>query len=55
MVRLAAEGCTLDATARALHVSPSTVKSVLRGVYAKLGVVGKAAAVAEALRQGMLG
>ena len=37
-----------------LHLSPSTVKSHLRNLYAKLEVGDRAAAVAEAMRRGLL-
>lgn len=37
-----------------LHLSPTTVKSHLRSIYAKLAVGDRAAAVAEAMRRGLL-
>ena len=37
-----------------MHLSPTTIKSHLRSIYAKLGVGDRAAAVAEAMRRGLL-
>jgi two-component system nitrate/nitrite response regulator NarL len=49
-----AEGETVPAIARALHLSASTVKSHVEQLYRKLGVSDRAAAVAVAMRRGML-
>lgn len=40
--------------ARRLQLSPATVKGHLQGLYEKLGVSDRAAAVAEAMRRGLL-
>jgi two-component system nitrate/nitrite response regulator NarL len=40
--------------ARQLHLSPATVKGHLQSLYEKLGVSDRAAAVAEAMRRGLL-
>lgn len=37
-----------------LYVAPSTVKTHVQRLYEKLGVSDRAAAVAEAMRQGLL-
>ena len=39
---------------RALHLSTATVKTHLQHIYEKLGVSERAAAVAEAMRRGLL-
>ncbi|MEA2302805.1 MAG: hypothetical protein QOH43_85 [Solirubrobacteraceae bacterium] len=54
VLELAARGLTARGTAAALFVSPSTVRTHLEHVYAKLGVRDKASAVAVALRQGLI-
>jgi DNA-binding NarL/FixJ family response regulator len=54
VLRLAAEGATNAAIGRALHISPTTVKTHLMRVYEKLGVGDRAAAVSRAIRQGLL-
>ncbi|MFD6098717.1 response regulator [Nocardiopsis flavescens] len=54
VLRLAAEGATNAAIGRALHISPTTVKTHLMRVYEKLGVGDRTAAVSRALRQGLL-
>jgi two-component system, NarL family, nitrate/nitrite response regulator NarL len=51
---LIAEGLSAPAVARELHLSTATVKSHLRTLYEKLGVSDRAAAVAEAMRRGLL-
>ena len=40
--------------AGALHLSTATVKTHLQHIYEKLGVSERAAAVAEAMRRGLL-
>jgi two-component system nitrate/nitrite response regulator NarL len=51
---LIAEGLTAPAVGRELHLSTATVKSHLKTLYEKLGVSDRAAAVAEAMRRGLL-
>ena len=51
---LIADGLSAPAIGARLHLSPATIKSHLRTLYEKLGVSDRAAAVAEAMRQGML-
>jgi two-component system nitrate/nitrite response regulator NarL len=50
----AASGLSAPAIARELSISTATVKTHLRNLYDKLGVSERAAAVAEAMRRGML-
>jgi PAS domain S-box-containing protein len=54
VLRLAAGGNTGPAIAKRLFVSPSTVKSHFESIYLKLGVSDRAAAVAHALRIGLI-
>jgi two-component system, NarL family, nitrate/nitrite response regulator NarL len=49
-----AEGRSAPEIARLLYLSPATVKSHLGALYEKLGVSDRAAAVAEAMRRGLL-
>jgi two-component system nitrate/nitrite response regulator NarL len=49
-----AAGGSAAAIGARLHLSPTTVKSHLRSIYAKLEVGDRAAAVAEAMRRGLL-
>jgi two-component system nitrate/nitrite response regulator NarL len=51
---LVAEGMTAPEIAARLHLSPATIKSHLHHLYEKLGVSERAAAVAEAMRRGLL-
>lgn len=51
---LAAQGCSGREIARALFISPSTVKSHLENIYAALGVSDRASAVAEAMRHDLI-
>ena len=51
---LIAEGMSAPDVAAALHLSPSTIKTHLQSLYEKLGVSDRAAAVARAMRQGLL-
>lgn len=48
------DGKTVAAIAGELYLAPSTVKTHVQRVYEKLGVSGRAAAVAEAMRRGLL-
>jgi two-component system nitrate/nitrite response regulator NarL len=54
VLRLVAEGLTAPEVASRLFVEPSTIKSHLQNIYEKLGVSERAAAVAEAMRRGLL-
>lgn len=49
-----AQGRSAPEIGRLLHLSPATVKSHLGALYEKLGVSDRAAAVAEAMRRGLL-
>ena len=54
VLRMIAEGGSAPEIARHLHLSPSTVKTHLQSLYEKLGVSDRAAAVAAAMRAGLL-
>ncbi len=54
VLSLAAAGLTSIEIARRLSITHATVKAHLHHVYDKLAVSGRAAAVAEALRRGMM-
>jgi len=54
VLRLTAEGLTAARIGETLHLSPATVKSHLHSIYEKLGVSERAAAVAVAMRLGLL-
>jgi two-component system, NarL family, nitrate/nitrite response regulator NarL len=54
VLRLIAEGLTVPQIAAGVHLAPATVKTHLHHVYEKLGVSERAAAVAEAMRRGLL-
>jgi two-component system nitrate/nitrite response regulator NarL len=54
ILTLTAEGLSAPDIGRRLQLSPATVKSHLLHVYEKLGVSDRAAAVAEAMRRGLL-
>ncbi|WP_372791794.1 response regulator [Paraconexibacter sp.] len=51
---LTAGGFSAPAIGERLHLSQSTVKTHLKSLYEKLGVSDRAAAVAEAMRRGLL-
>jgi len=51
---LTAGGYSAPAIGAQLHLSQSTVKTHLKSLYEKLGVSDRAAAVAEAMRRGLL-
>jgi two-component system nitrate/nitrite response regulator NarL len=51
---LTADGCTAPEIGRRLYLSTTTVKTHLQHLYEKLGVSDRAAAVAEAMRRGLL-
>jgi DNA-binding CsgD family transcriptional regulator len=54
VVQLAAQGDSVRGIAERLVLSPATVKTHLEHVYAKLGAPDRAAAVATALRRGLI-
>jgi two-component system nitrate/nitrite response regulator NarL len=54
ILTLVAEGRSRTEIAGDLLISPATVKAVLAGVYSKLGVTGQSAAVALAIRVGLI-
>jgi two-component system nitrate/nitrite response regulator NarL len=54
MLALIAEGLSAPQIGLALHLSTATVKTHLQHIYGKLGVSERAAAVAEAMRRGLL-
>ena len=54
VLRLVADGESAAEIGNELHLSPTTVKSHLRNLYPKLEVSDRAAAVAEAMRRGLL-
>ena len=49
-----AEGASIPMIAKTLFLAPSTVKTHVQRLYEKLGVGDRAAAVAEAMRRGLL-
>lgn len=54
ILRLTAEGSGAAATAAALHLSIATVRTHIQNGYQKLGVSDRAAAVAAAMRLGLI-
>jgi two-component system nitrate/nitrite response regulator NarL len=54
ILKLTAEGLSAPDIGGRLYLSPATVKTHLQHVYEKLGVSDRAAAVAEAMRRGLL-
>ena len=54
VLQRAATGLSAPEIARELSISTATVKTHLRNLYEKLGVSERAAAVAEAMRRGLL-
>lgn len=54
VLKLIAEGNSIPAIAKTLFLAPSTVKTHAARLYEKLGVGDRAAAVAEAMRRGLL-
>ncbi|HET6691359.1 MAG TPA: response regulator transcription factor [Miltoncostaeaceae bacterium] len=54
VLALTADGLSAPQIGARLHLSPATVKSHLQSVYEKLGVSDRAAAVATAIRLGVL-
>jgi DNA-binding NarL/FixJ family response regulator len=54
VLRMAADGLSGPAIASQLEISPGTVKTHFEHIYAKYGVPDRVAAVAKALRQGLI-
>jgi DNA-binding NarL/FixJ family response regulator len=54
LVALAAQGLSARDMSEQLSLSESTVKSHFTSVYRKLGVSDRAAAVAQAIRRGLI-
>ena len=54
VLRLTADGLSAPEIGERLFLSPATVKTHLQHLYGKLGVSDRAAAVAEAMRRGLL-
>jgi two-component system nitrate/nitrite response regulator NarL len=54
VLKLVADGCSAPEMAMRLTVSQGTVKTHLQNLYQRLGVSDRAAAVAEAMRRGLL-
>lgn len=54
VLELIAEGLSAPDVAKRLHLSPATIKTHLQSLYEKLGVSDRAAAVASAMRNGLL-
>jgi two-component system nitrate/nitrite response regulator NarL len=54
VLELIAKGMSAPDIGKRLHLSPATVKGHLHGLYEKLGVSERAAAVAEAMRRGLI-
>jgi two-component system nitrate/nitrite response regulator NarL len=54
VLALIADGMSAPSIAKRLFISPSTVKTHVQNLFEKLGVSDRAAAVAEAMRRGLL-
>lgn len=54
VLQLAASGCSNREIGSRLYISPDTVKTHLCHAFAKLGAVDRTAAVAEAIRHGLI-
>ena len=54
VLQLAAEGDSVEEIAATLILSPGTVRTHLGSIYGKLGAKSRTAAVATALRQGLI-
>jgi len=54
VLSMLSDGCSAPEVARRLHLGLTTVKTHLANIYAKLGVSDRAAAVATALRLGLI-
>ena len=51
VIKMIAEGLSVPDIAARLHLAPTTVRTHVQNLYAKLGVSDRAAAVAEAMRR----
>ncbi len=54
VLEMIAEGLSAPEIGRRLYLSPATIKRHLQNLYEKLNVSDRAAAVAEAMRRGLL-
>ncbi|MFD4413522.1 response regulator transcription factor [Streptomyces sp. NPDC058476] len=54
VIRMIAEGMSGPQISHKLFVAPTTIESHVQRGYEKLGVVNRGAAVAEAMRRGLL-
>jgi DNA-binding NarL/FixJ family response regulator len=54
ILKLAAQGLSMRVIAERLVVSPATVQTHFKNIYGRLGVTNRAAAVAEAMRLGVV-
>jgi two-component system nitrate/nitrite response regulator NarL len=54
ILELISRGSSTAQAAAALHLSPETIKSHLKALFTKLGVSTRSAAVAEAMRRGIV-
>lgn len=54
ILKLVSDGRSTPQIAAELHLSPETIKSHLKAIFEKLGVSARTAAVAEAMRLGLL-
>ena len=54
VLQLAADGGSVDEIAAALVLSPGTIRTHLASIYGKLGARSRTAAVATALREGLI-
>jgi two-component system nitrate/nitrite response regulator NarL len=54
VLAMIAQGCSAPDIAKQLYLSPATIKGYMHTLYEKLGVSDRAAAVAEAMRRGLI-
>jgi DNA-binding NarL/FixJ family response regulator len=55
LIGLLSQGHSYEAAARQMHVSVNTVRNYIRSVYRKLHAHSRSEAVAQAIRQGLIG
>lgn len=55
LMLLLSQGHSYEAAGRQMHVSVNTVRNYIRSVYRKLHAHSRSEAVAQALRQGLIG